>query len=144
MLFACNMHLSEVLMCVFTERAKEKVKNVVEMYGMQGVQTLMAQMYVLISLYSNVLSFFIVCRTWNIYSYNTQTVASYLIYGIQCIFINMKTWHLGSLSKKITSCVIKIITLYWYKFVAGCWPVSFREIVFEPRLQKSNVSELRT
>lgn len=46
------MHLSEASMCVFTERAKEKVKNVVEMYGMQGVQSLMAQMYALISLYS--------------------------------------------------------------------------------------------
>jgi hypothetical protein len=44
------MYLSEIFMRVFTERAKEKVKNVVEMYGMQGVQNLMAQMYALIFL----------------------------------------------------------------------------------------------
>lgn len=80
MLFACNMHLSEVLMCAFTERAKEKVKNVVEMYGMQGVQTLMAQMYVLISLYSNVLSFFIVCR--GIFFRSTLRLSQAILYMV--------------------------------------------------------------
>lgn len=57
LLFACIicvgfMHKSETFVCIFTERAKERVKNVVEMYGMQGVQNLMAQMYALIFLYS--------------------------------------------------------------------------------------------